>query len=252
MDSSFFLFVAIAIMFVVAVVVLGYHQNQERIKQLRAVAARLGYDYAEVGAGLTGALAGFALFSRGHSRKVTNLLSRVADGTAVSSMDYRYELGAGKNRRIHRQSVLLLESERLNLPAFALHPEGLGQKLAGLLGQQDIDFEHQPDFSAAYVLRGPDERPIRALFSSEKLAFFARRPGLCIEGQSRRLIYYRSRKLVSPAEIPSFLAEGMAVLKLMAGEHVPAPAAEPDPLAGLDELLAEIGVNHDGAQAGRD
>jgi hypothetical protein len=101
---------------------------------MRAAAVRLGYDYAEVDAGLAGTLAEFALFSRGHSRKLTNVLSRQADGSSVAIMDYRFELGYGKNRRIHRQSVLLLESDRLDLAAFALRPEGLGQKLAGLLG----------------------------------------------------------------------------------------------------------------------
>lgn len=240
MDWSFILIVALAIVVVVAVIVMSYYQNQKRMQDMRALAGSMGYEYVQE-AGLDGGLAGLALFSHGHTRKATNLLSSAAGSATVTIMDYRYESGYGRNRRIQSQSVLLFESDRLNLPLFVLHPEGVFQKLGGLLGQQDIDFDNQPDFSAAYVLQGSDEAQVRALFSSDKLAFLARRPGLNIEGQGQRLIYYRARKLLSPKAIPSFVEEGLAFLNLL-GEAAPLPAGEPDPLAGLDELLAEIGV----------
>jgi hypothetical protein len=242
MDGSFFLIVAIGILVFVAVVLVSYRQQQKRIEEMRALAQVMGYQYQEGAAAPDEALAGFALFSQGHTRRATNLLSTEVDGSAAKIMDYRYESGYGKSRRIETQSVLLLESGRLDLPAFVLRPEGLFQKLAGFLGQQDIDFEGHPDFSESYVLQGSDERQLRALFNGEMLSFLAWRPGLCIEGHGRRLLYYRASKLATPAAIPSFLAEGLEVLHLMADAEPPAPASEPDSLAGLDELLSEIGI----------
>lgn len=243
MDNSFLLVVVGMCVVIVAVVALGYYQKQKRMEEMRALAARQGYRYTERDDALAGALAEFALLSRGHSRRATNVLSTEADGIAATVADYQYITGYGKNQHTHRRSVLLLESGQLDLPAFVLRPEGIGQKLAGLLGQQDIDFDSQPDFSDAYLLQSPDEARIRSLFGHEKLAFFARRPGLCVESQGRRVLYYRSNRRLSPEDIPSFIEDGLAILLLLAGERAAAPTGEPDGLAGLDAVLADLGVD---------
>jgi hypothetical protein len=220
MNSQVIAVIVIVVVVAAVAIAVGILGQQKRAKELRAIAAQRGYHFAEQEAGLVDTLSGFALFSqaRAHARNATNLLRTEADGAAAAIFDYNYTVGLGKNQRSSTQSVLLFESERLNLPAFALRPEGLGQKLQGALGQQDIDFEEQPGFSSAYVLQGPDEAQIRAFFDSEKLAFFAQRRGLCVEGDGRRLLYYRASKRVSPQAIPSFVEEGLATLHLLAGE----------------------------------
>lgn len=243
MESSFLLIAVGMAVVVVAFIVLAYYEKQKRIEGMRAVAARLGYRYAEADAGLAGTLAGFALLSRGHSHRASNVLSTEVDGTAATVADYHYETGYGKQRHSYRQSVLLLESGQMGLPAFVLRPEGFGQRLAGLLGQQDIDFEEQPNFSAAYLLQASDEAQVRSLFGAEKLAYFAQRPGLSVESQGQRLIYYRANRRVSPEDVPTFVKDGLAILHLLAAERIPAPAREPDVLAGLDEVLADLGVD---------
>jgi hypothetical protein len=219
MDKQLFLIVGLALVVVVAVLVVEWYRKQQRAKQLRAIAAQQGYAYAEDGTGLVGSLGWTGLFSHGvHSGQASNALRAEADGAAVTALDYRYTTGVAKNQRTVRQTVLILDSERLDLPAFTLRPEGLGQKLGGAMGQQDIDFQEQLAFSSAYVLQGSDEAQIRALFDAEKLAFFAERRGLSVEGDGHRLVYYRDHKLVSPKALQSFFEEGRAVLSLMAGE----------------------------------
>jgi hypothetical protein len=269
MAGLFFLFVAGIILVFVGIAVYGHYQAQTRMAEMRDVAARRGYEYVVEEPGLADALAAFALFSRGHSRRATNVLRTRAGDTAAQVFDYRYTTGHGNKSHTHRQSVLLVESERLDLPAFSLCPETVGQKLAVLFGRQDIDFQHRVDFSENYVLQGDDEDGIRALFDDDVLAFFARRPGLCLEGRGRRLLYYRAGQQVSPNVIHGFLGEGLAVLDRLAAapvprrmaelapepaaeptpqpaaEPAPEPATEPDPLAGLDALLAEMGVKED-------
>lgn len=248
MDNSFLLVVVGMCVVIVAVIGLGYYQKQKRMEEMRALAVRQGYRYTERDDTLAGALAGFALLSRGHSRRATNVLSTEADGIAATVADFRYVTGYGKNQHTHRRSVLLLESGQLDLPAFVLRPEGIGERLAGLLGQQDIDFEGQPQFSEAYLLQSPDEARVRALFGREKLAFFAQRPGLCVESQGRRMLYCRANRSLSPEQVPSFLEDGLAILHMFAGERAPAPTGEPDGLAGLDAVLADLGVDEVGFQ----
>jgi hypothetical protein len=224
MDQQLLIGALILVVILVAVVVVGQYRSRKRIKEMHAVAAGLGFEVSEGQADLVDTLEGFTHFRGGSSRHLTNPLCAKVDGVAVAIFDHSYTTGVGKRQSTHRQSVLLLGSERLDLPAFALRPETLGAKLS-FLGQQDIDFEDQPGFSRTYVLQGPDELQIRALFSGEKLAFFAKRPGLCVDGLGQRLLYYRANKLISPKDIPSFVEEGLAVLHLLAGDKVP-PAAE--------------------------
>lgn len=220
MDNQLFLIVGFALVVVAALVAVNWFRGQRRAKQLRAIAAQLGYAYAEVGTGLVDSLSGSGLFSHGglHAGQATNVLRTEVEGAAVTALDYRYTTGVGKNQRTANQTALILESERLDLPAFSLRPEGLSQKLQGAMGLPDIDFPEQPSFSSAYVLQGSDEAQIRALFDAEKPAFFAQRRGLSIEGDGHRLVYYRERKLVSPKAMQSFVEEGLAVLRLMAGK----------------------------------
>jgi len=217
MDKTVLLVAVFAVVVVVVVVALQFFQKQKRVKQMRDVAASLGYEFDERGISLIDRLGEFALLSQGHSRYATSLLRTEADGAKATIFDYSYETGHDKNRRIHLGSALLCESARLDLPAFTLRPEGLGQKLMGLAGRQDIDFEEHQKFSAAYTLQGPDEEQIRALFGTDKLDFFAQRPGLCVEGNGQKLLYYRAGKRLSAKAIQSFVEEGLEVLRLLAG-----------------------------------
>lgn len=228
MDTQLLVAVGIIIVIILSVVVVGPYMTEKRTKQMRAAAARLGYEFDDEEPGLVKALGEFALFSQCdcYSDRTSNVLRARVDGVAVTIFDHACFIGHGANQRIRRQSVLLLESEQLNLPAFAIYPEGFDTWLQGLLGVQDIVFGDQPGFSAAYVLQGPDASKIRALFSGDKLAFLARRRGLCVEGLGRRLIYYRVEKSISPRAIPSFVAEGLAVLNVLTGAEVH-PTASP-------------------------
>jgi len=240
MDALPVLVFVIIILVFVAVVVLESQARKKRIADMQALATRLGYEYAQ-DAGMLGALDQIGLLSRGHSHKTTNLLRAKEDGTTTAVFDWYFAVGHGKHRTSHNQSVLLFESPRLSLPAFKLRPEHLGHRIAGLLGQQDIDFEGQPDFSSAYLLQGSDEPRIRAFFDRARLTFLAARPGLCLDGNGSILLYYRADRRLSPDAIPALVEEGRQVFHLLTGEAPPA-AREPDPLAGLDQVLAEMGI----------
>lgn len=215
------------------------YATQKRIEALQALAASLGYEYVPQ-ANMLDRLGGFGLVDRGHGHQTNNLLRSRADDTTTAVFDWHYVTGSGKHRTVHNQTVLFFESPRLDLPALSMHPEGFGGKILKLLGQQDINFENHSGFSKAYMLQGADEARIRALFDGVRLNFFAQHPGLYIHAHGRQLLYYRAEKRVAPDAIPAFIQDGQQVVALLANETP--PAAEADPLAGLDEVLAELGV----------
>jgi hypothetical protein len=215
-----FVILGITAVIIVAIVVGMWYLGKRRTKELQALAASLGYEFALTRNDMLDTLSEFGLFTRGRYGKATNLLGTKVDGVAVAVFDYGYTTtsGSGKNRRTttHTQSVLVCDSERLDLPAFKMEPEGLFERLAGVMGQQDIDFPDHPAFSKAFVLQGSDEAAIRALFSGEKLDFFSGRKGMCLEGHGPRLICYRYGKRVAPKAIQSFVEEGRELLHLLA------------------------------------
>jgi hypothetical protein len=226
MSTQLLAAIGIILVIILSIIVVGPYRTQRRTKQMRAAATRLGYEFDDEEPGLVKALGEFALFSRCdcYADNTSNVLRARADGVAVTIFDHACFVGHGANQRIRRESVLLLESERLNLPAFVLHPQGSEGWLESLAGEQTIVLGDPVGFSAAYVLQGPDAPKIRALFSGDQAAFFARRRGLCVEGMGRRLLYYRAEKCISPKALPSFVAEGLAVLNVLTGAEVHAAA----------------------------
>lgn len=213
MDGWILVLVSGIVVAVACTLALVYYFEKKRTEEMRVVAGRLGFRFSpEAHPGLVGRLDGFRLFSQGRARKICNVLWRQIDDIQVTLFDYRYTTSSGRHNRSHNQTVVLFETGRLELPCFALRPEHLFHRLAGALGYQDIDFERHAGFSEAYLLQGPDEASIRSLFGDETLAYFARHPGLCAEGEGSRLIFYRQERRVDPAALEGFVEEGLDVL----------------------------------------
>jgi hypothetical protein len=194
---------------------LNYYHETQRIEQMRFVAERLGFSYwPTADPDLQERLGPFHLFSQGHSRKIENVLRREIHDIAVTLFEYRYRINSGKHTRTYRHTVLLFETQRLQLPVFTLRPEGMLHRIAKKFGYQDISFEAHPVFSESYLLRGHQEAQIRDLFAEEVLNYYSRHDGLCTEGDGQRLIFYQRNQVVEPSWLEGFLEQGLDVLDL--------------------------------------
>jgi hypothetical protein len=233
MDGMVVFVIAGILIILAAVLAVSYYQEKERRERLQALAAAMGFSFLpEGGSSLHHALAHFYTFSQGHSRKAHNVLRGRVSDVDVTIFDYRYRTSSGKHQDTKHQTVLLFESERLQLPHFTLRPENLFHKLGGALGYQDIDFDAYPAFSDTYLLQGRDEGAIRAAFDDEVLGYYSRRGNLCTEGAGQQLIFYRPRKRPAPEAIQRFLDEGLDVLDLFMEKE--------DILDGLELLGIEL------------
>jgi len=210
----FLIFGGIAVVVAGIIIVIRYYERKRR-ESLIELARLMGYTFSAKGSdALLTSVNQFRLFSRGHSRRITNVLTRRADDTLVTIMDYRYTTGGGKNSHTWRQTVVLYKCSRLRLPAFALRPENVLHKIGSALGYQDIDFHSHPIFSKQYLLRGAEEQAVRNLFSGERLAYYEQHKGLSTEGAGDQLVFYRSGKRVPPQKLRSFVEEGSVILRL--------------------------------------
>ncbi len=210
-DFAYLIIPGIIILIVAAVILAWWHEKKRR-KRMREIAGSLGFIYQEKGDPLLFSLVDqFYLFSQGRSRRIYNVLKGRTGDSDVTIMDYQYTTGGGKNSSTFRQTVILFDSELLELPAFALRPENVFHKIGSAFGYQDIDFESHPEFSKKYLLRGINEEAVRNTFDYDLLSYCERQKNLFLEGEGRKLIYYRSGKRIKPEEIKSFLHEGMTV-----------------------------------------
>jgi hypothetical protein len=111
-------------------------------------------------------------------------------------------------------TAVLFESDQLSLPSFLLCPEGVLDKMASALGDQDIDFDEFPKFSRQYLLRGPEEQ-VRNVFNSNVLSYFDNDPGWTLEGFGTQLLVYRvGKRVASKEEFQEFQQRARMIFQL--------------------------------------
>jgi hypothetical protein len=200
-------FVVGGIALVVGGIIAAIWMEKKRLQAMQILATELGLEFFPLGNDqIWPTVSDFALFGQGRDRKVTKLIVAATEELSIAIFDYQYTVGSGKQVQTHHQSVVSLESAQLKLPKFVMRPESMLDRIGGMLGQQDIDFEGHDDFSRKFVLAGPDEESIRKYFRPELLSFFVQHPDLCVEANFDRLIFYRRGKRVSPVEVKNALA----------------------------------------------
>jgi hypothetical protein len=197
--------VALIIYFVVKV----NRAHQQRVVELSQLAQSINFRFNEKDdSSVQTAFGGFNLFTHGHSKKLTNVLTGRWHNIPVLVFDYQYTTSNGEHSQVWKQTVMGIESDKLHLPQFLLRPENLLDKIGNALRHKDIDFEANPVFSKLYFLRGNNEELIRRLWSGQALKYFEDNPGLILEGDGTKFIKYRKSKLVSSENIQTFMQEG--------------------------------------------
>ncbi len=159
--------VVLLFLVVIAAAMYGAHIAQvKRREALVALASELGWwfdpsrDYLH-----DDEYAHFEVFRIGHSRCAYNtLIGRVtiAGRTYPAKMgDFMYKVtrGTGKDRRTrtYRFSYLIVHLPFRNVPDLLIRPENFFDKIAGVFGFADINFE-SAEFSRQFHVKSPDKR----------------------------------------------------------------------------------------------
>ncbi len=216
--ASVFTVLAVIVFVIGAIWYSVWLYEKKRTERIESVAHELGLPFFAKGDdSLLDSLNHLRLFSQGHSKKIQNMLHGKANDVELAIFDYRYTIGGGKNSQTHKQSVVYVRSAALDLPHFAVRPEGLFHKIGSVFGYQDIDFESHPKFSSRYLLRGENEPAIRDVFTNERLSFFEEKEKICVEARGDQLVYYRQRKRVKPYEVEQLMHEGFGLFALFRG-----------------------------------
>ncbi len=204
---------------VIALVLVGIGvsmwQEKKRREQLELLAEELGLVFQPDGdTQFQKQVSSFALFGQGGGRKFNNLIFGETDEVRIALFDYQFTTGSGKQKQTHRQTVASLQSPSLQCPQFTMRPEGMFDKIGGVFGMQDIDFESHPEFSNMFLLKG-DETQIREFFTPAVLSFFETQKGISVEARPGALIFYRARTRVKPADMKNLLTQAYEIFGFM-------------------------------------
>lgn len=98
-------------------------------------------------------------------------------------------------------TVFHLSDLEIQIPDFALEPEGLWSRVSELVGGKDIDFPEFPEFSRKYYLRSDDEHATRSFFNEQLIRFFEDKEEIHVECHKNRLLIYKRRDILDVEEI---------------------------------------------------
>ena len=136
-------------------------QDRERREALATVAWRLGLDFDPRADRSIHRRFSHSLFKKGSARQASNRIFGVLDiggyRIRVRMADYRYDTGSGKSRQTHRISFACFQLPFVGTPDLLIRKEGLGDKLLGGMGFDDIDFESE-EFSRRFWVTSGDKR----------------------------------------------------------------------------------------------
>lgn len=200
----------------VALVLLAQRRaDRQRAEAMRRFALSRGFDYLEKP---EKPALDTHLFKRGSGRRARNRLTRADAAGELTLFDWRYAEHHGNHSHVENQTVAVFRRSGRAVPEFEMRPENLMHKVAGLFGGKDIDFDHRPEFSSKFVLRGPDEPAIRRHFGPALLAFLEKNPGWSVETKGDAIVVYRAGKRPSMDDLPGFVEDATRIADAVTAE----------------------------------
>ena len=129
-------------------------------------------------------------------QSVKNIIYGEVKGVNLAIFDHTFTLKSSNPERsgsVCSQTVIIFQSESLNLPFFSLRLKGASQPSVKK-ECKDIFFDSHSYFSQKYDLYGHDEDAIRSVFNSDFINFFERSGNWAVDASSNSLMVGIMRK----------------------------------------------------------
>jgi len=196
----------------------------ERMKDLEIQAKQLGMSFTpEPAVDMVSGFKNFNIFSLGRGKKIENIFEGTFDDIPIQVFDYQYTVSGGRSSTTYRLTVGCVYMGDILFPKFSMGPEYFFHKWGDAFGFTEIDFESHPNFSDRYLLKGPDEKAVREIFTPKILDYFQNRADIMnVEAEEDKLIIYAETgggKITlmnrpTPEEIPDFMKEVALVARM--------------------------------------
>ena len=170
---------------VVCGIVFAWHLEHKRTNELRAFAQEMGLTFSQARDSTADKrFARFAMFKRGRSRRAWNIMrgqvALAGHDVNVELGDFRYTVGSGKDQKTYKFSYMVAVNPIGTCPETIVRREGIFDRVKGMLGFDDIDFE-SADFSKKFHVSSDDKRFAYDLISQEMMEFMLQNPPSAME-----------------------------------------------------------------------
>ncbi|MFA5795468.1 MAG: hypothetical protein WC980_10445 [Candidatus Brocadiia bacterium] len=166
-----FIIIGVIVGIIGLLILYGYYLGLKRRNEMTALSLKLNLPYlSEKSADHHLKYAPISIFQKGHSQKAANIIGGQKDGLYTELFDYQYTTGSGKNQSTHHFSICILTLPQ-SFKYIHIRSEGLFDKLASLVGFNDLDFNQYPEFSKRFWVKSADEEFARVFVSSEIMQF---------------------------------------------------------------------------------
>lgn len=172
------------------IVIAAFLSSIKRQKELSAFAMQSGFAFTPHAGDHHEQYDSFDPFDRGHSRRSSNLIHGRRGAIDWEMFDYKYTTGSGKNRQTHHCGVVLARIDVV-LSRMRIRPEGFFDKLAGLVGFDDIDFESE-EFSRRFHISSDDRKFTYDLIHPKMMEYLLGAPAANWQLGSRIVMITRS------------------------------------------------------------
>jgi hypothetical protein len=155
----------------------------------------------------------FEIFRRGHSRAAYNTMSGQLEfqgrpwPAKMGDFTYKITTSTGKSTstQTYRFSYLILHLPWSGVPDLLIRREGMFDKIAGVLGFDDIDFE-SAEFSRRFHVSSPDKRFAYDVIDPRMMEFLLRGDPPTVDIENRRCCISDGRSRWEPVEFRQKLA----------------------------------------------
>ncbi len=151
------------------VAIFAYLAAEKRRKELAAFAFGMGLDFTASPSDVHFKYESFTPFGSGHSRRSKNLIHGRRNQLGWELFDYRYTTGSGKNQQTHHYGIVAAQVS-LAFPVMRIRPEGFFDKIAAVVGFDDIDFESDA-FSRKYHVKCGDRKEAYDLIHPQMIEY---------------------------------------------------------------------------------
>lgn len=208
-----FIVISAAIIVVIVAIIYPKRRRKKRREEMAALANQIGWSFdVEPDVSHENDHSQFEMFTRGFMSAAHNTLTGTIglDGRmfAVRMGDFTYWVSSRSGRSnlvaSNEFSYMLVDLPFTELPNLAIRPEGIGDRLAEVVGYDDVNFE-SAEFSKKFWVKGTDKRFAYDVIHPRMMEFLLRGtpPGLELAGSE--LCVSDGRSTWGPAVFTSLL-----------------------------------------------
>lgn len=181
--------------------------DKQRGDEMQLVSEKIGFDFkAQANLDELPFLSQTNFFE-GVSQSLENLMigELKEHKAAVFDLLYQKKSMVSEDSPVFKQTILVIESERLNLPKFQVRQSNSGETFSPKYQKLNLQFPKNPKFNNDYSIYGENSEALNKVFSYQLLEFYENNQPFFTLGDKNYLFIYQSGKLISPNEIQQWL-----------------------------------------------